>query len=238
MSEPSEDLLWTELNFSDGTWKEGMSGLGYGEVGLGTVLPDMRGSYSTLYIRRKFTVPDPKRYRHLLLTVKVDDGLVVYLNGKEIDRVRAGPREKRLPQDVLADAHAPEPIAAVRFLIDLTRLQAGENVIAIQGLNSNLGASSDFALIPSLQGALPLNPAWESKLAVGIDDETHLVVEELEEAPPAAGVLVRSGHRAAPSGDGPSGGASPNRVHSPTSTSARSRSRSSSMFTSQCEGIT
>jgi serine/threonine protein kinase/Flp pilus assembly protein TadD len=74
MQEPSEGLHWTGPGFDDGSWKEGKSGFGYEDGDDATVLEDMERGYSTLYIRRKLTVPDPGRYERIILSLRVDDG--------------------------------------------------------------------------------------------------------------------------------------------------------------------
>ena len=171
-SEPSEGLQWTGPAFDDGSWKEGQSGFGYGDGDDATVLEDMQGGYSTLYIRRKFTIPDPGRYERFILSIRVDDGAVVYLNGAEAGRTRAGTPGARLSHDAFGFPQAAEPLVAVEFSIESSRLVPGENVLAIQGVNASKN-SSDFSLIPGLFGELPRDPARAVKLREDLESRSE-----------------------------------------------------------------
>ena len=64
-------------------------GFGYGDGDDTTVLSDMKGNYSTVYIRKIFyvsSVIDPKR---LKLRMDYDDGFIAYIDGKEFARANA-----------------------------------------------------------------------------------------------------------------------------------------------------
>ncbi|MCZ6793304.1 MAG: malectin domain-containing carbohydrate-binding protein, partial [Planctomycetota bacterium] len=147
--EPSPGLEWTRGDFDDSAWEKGPSGIGYGDDDDTTVLEDMKGSYTTVYVRHRFTLPDPQRSTLFWLRVMVDDGCVAYVNGHEIGRVRAGPKGEALRATAVADANAGEPLSPVNWTIPLDWLTKGENVLALQGLNLGI-ASSDFTLIPAV----------------------------------------------------------------------------------------
>ena len=147
-SEPSKGLEWTRAAFDDSDWKEGASGFGYGDDDDRTVLTDMRGNYSTLYLRKSFEIERLEDYDCILLDVIVDDGFVAYLNGEEIGRENAG-SAKRLSFDALApDVSSPRLAPS----IDITdRIRSGKNVLAVQVLNNTI-SSSDLSSIPVLRG--------------------------------------------------------------------------------------
>ena len=64
----------------------GPSGFGYDDSrDNATVLTDMRGGYTSLYIRKTFQLADPSRVESLVLGMLIDNGYVAYLNGTEID---------------------------------------------------------------------------------------------------------------------------------------------------------
>src|SRR5262245_24037163 len=72
------------------TWQSGPGGFGYGDRDDATTLSDMQNSYSTVYIRRSFTIPSPvDTNMHLILVMDWDDGFVAWLDGTEIKRDRA-----------------------------------------------------------------------------------------------------------------------------------------------------
>ena len=149
---PSGSLDWTQLDFDDAGWSAGPSGFGYGDNDDATVLEDMKGAYSTVYIRRVFDVTEADRASHLVLAVKADDGFVAYLNGTEVARARAREPGRALPNDAVASAVAEEPIVEAVSLPDARLWRIGKNVLAVQGLNEKLD-SSDFSLIPVVRSA-------------------------------------------------------------------------------------
>jgi WD40 repeat protein/serine/threonine protein kinase len=149
--EPSPGLEWTALEFDDSGWESGASGFGYGDDDDATILEDMQGAYTTLYIRRRFHLAEPSLYRSFELAALADDGCVIYLNGREVGRARAGSAGERLAFDAEASALAREPLAPDVWPLDAGLFRAGSNVLAIQGLNRGL-SSSDFSLLPVLRG--------------------------------------------------------------------------------------
>jgi tetratricopeptide (TPR) repeat protein len=157
------DPKWTRLDYDDTGWESGRSGFGFGDGDDATVLEDMRGSYSTLYVRGAFEAPDPARFEGLRLSVLADDGFVAWLNGAEVGRARAGKGGEWIASSALATAYAEEPLEWVVLRIDAKLLWPGENLLALQGLNHTLD-SSDLTLLPVLRGRLPRDPERGRKL--------------------------------------------------------------------------
>jgi len=145
-SEPP--AAWREPDFTeDGTWRVARTVIGYGDGDDVTVLDDMRGGYSTLYLRHTFTIASPQDIpRVLKLAVYVDDGAVVWINGVEVGRFHVP--EGELPHDARATSHeaeweevlVPNPGAILR---------TGTNVLAVHAVNAAL-ASSDFSFDAAL----------------------------------------------------------------------------------------
>ncbi|HVR75257.1 MAG TPA: malectin domain-containing carbohydrate-binding protein, partial [Planctomycetota bacterium] len=156
-TEPSRALEWTAPGFDDTAWEKGPSGLGYGDNDDATLIEDMKGHYTTLYVRHAFEVSDPAGFEAFRLSVIVDDGLVAYLNGAEIARLRAGRTGTRIRFDGIADRHAEEPVAAMDWVLKPELLAAGRNVLAIQVLNRSI-FSSDLSIIPILRGVRRSGP--------------------------------------------------------------------------------
>ncbi len=111
----------------------------------------MRGSYTTLYCRREFTLSDPMNSRGALLRVRSDDGFVAYVNGEEVGRVNAGASGHQMRFDAVASGNAAEPLVEHQMEIPLDLRRAGPNVLALQGLNRSLTESSDFRLNAALE---------------------------------------------------------------------------------------
>ena len=156
---PDGDLLdWTRREYDDANWEVGPSGFGVGDDDDATVLSDLPGSYSTVYIRSSFRIDDPTRVTSLTLWVDYDDAFVAYLNGTEVARsATAPPAGPVFFDDTALGSHEATGTGRLdaegvdRIDIGAAResLRAGDNVLAIVGLNDTIG-SRDFTLLPGL----------------------------------------------------------------------------------------
>lgn len=81
-------VSWRGAEYDDAKWAKGQATLGYGDQARTTVSygPNSRGKYITTYFRHRFTVNDPAAFHRLKMSLLVDDGCVVYLNGVEVAR--------------------------------------------------------------------------------------------------------------------------------------------------------
>jgi len=158
---------WNTRAFDASAWEHLPSGFGYGTnpAELKTVttrLDDMKQDrYLSIFVRAKFNISDPSRARKLILKVAFDDGFVAFLNGKEVVREGLGGNPPGFRQGASATV-----ADAVEKQFDLTphlsKLRAGENLLALQGHNVNT-SSSDFVLSPSLFAVLPTSPPAQDK---------------------------------------------------------------------------
>ena len=121
------------MNFDDSAWGQGPAPLGYGDnpaTVLGFGADDNR--HITSYLRHQFHVENPDGFNGMALTLQVDDGAVVYLNGTEIVR-------QNLPEGIIdfltsaSSAVTPE-IEEVfhRFVIPVENLVEGDNILAVE----------------------------------------------------------------------------------------------------------
>ena len=158
----SPSTAWREPVFDDSGWEVGRAGFGYGDGDDTTVLLDMPGHYTSLFLRRSFTVSDPAAVERLVLAVRYDDAFVCYLNG--VEAARSGNFESAGDEPSFAATaswnHEAEGIETYDISGSLAQLSQGENVIAIQGVNVNL-LSSDFSL--------------DLRLDSGIDEECPMI---------------------------------------------------------------
>ncbi len=79
--------VWREQGFfEDASWLSGDAVIGYGDGDDTTLLNDMQGSYSSVYMRKEFnvsgTIPS-----QVVVRVYYDDGAIVWVNGDEVARV-------------------------------------------------------------------------------------------------------------------------------------------------------
>jgi tetratricopeptide (TPR) repeat protein len=162
--EPSAGLEWTSLEYCDELWDEGPSGFGYGDEDDATVLRDMRGHYTTVYVRGVFEVEDPQALEPAVLSVRADDGFIAYLNGQEVFRRHTGEPGTRAPFAATASGIAEEPLLPQEMVLAPEALRAGRNVLALQGLNRSKVSSCDFSLIPVLSASFPRTPERDQRL--------------------------------------------------------------------------
>ncbi|MBI4582927.1 MAG: lamin tail domain-containing protein [Planctomycetes bacterium] len=142
---------WTASGFDDAAWPDGPAGFGYGDNDDNTVLSDMLNGYTTVYIRKAFTVSDLASVAGMSLGMSYDDGFIAYLNGVEVARAFApGAAGTFQPRTALASgSHEAVGEEVFDLASKLSALAAGANILAVQGFNSSL-ASGDFSLHPRL----------------------------------------------------------------------------------------
>jgi acid phosphatase type 7 len=145
-----ETTAWTDVGFDpDGEeegWKTGESGFGYDDDDDRTVLNDMKGHYTTVYIRREFSIPEGTDLKKIGLAIDYDDGFVLHINGR-----RLLAQNVEIGEDGESDVHShsagkPE-FFPLKEYAELFRY--GVNVIALEGHNTKI-SSSDLTLDPWL----------------------------------------------------------------------------------------
>lgn len=135
---------WRQAAFNDGTWSIGTAAFGYGGgYTTATNLSGMQGNHSSVYYRKAFQIATGNIPESLTLSIKYDDGAIVWINGTEVARrnVPAG----ELAHDALALANHPVTNWETITLSNADAyLNGGDNVITVQSFNSVLNGSSYF----------------------------------------------------------------------------------------------
>ncbi len=157
---------WTggDAGFDDAAWTDGVGhtlGVGYeagsgyeGDIGT-DVYTHMVGRAVSVYVRIPFDVNSPLAADAMTLRMKYDDGFVAYLNGQEIARANA---PSALDPDARATAsHEADSFEDFDVTPFLGSLRAGQNILAIQGLNHS-ATSSDFLILPELVARQTISP--------------------------------------------------------------------------------
>lgn len=168
---PNPAVLWSQPGFDDAAWTPAAGTLGFapsGDALAPAVGQDvgsaMRGVNAGLYQRFSFPVTAAVRsgLTALDLRIKSDDGYVVYLNGT---RVASRNAPGLLNGTAAATAETSDNAVLAGDRVNLTtflpQLVAGNNVLAVQGLNLS-AADDDFLLSTELygqRGVLGISPA-------------------------------------------------------------------------------
>ena len=137
-SSPESD--WRQLAFpEDETWQTGRTCIGYGDDDDQTVLTDMQNQYASVYLRHKFSVTEGEEIPALLkLRVYVDDGCIIWINGKEVARIYISAGEKTYNDLAINN----EAIWLQQTLHNMNRyITEGANILAVHVFNHALKSS-------------------------------------------------------------------------------------------------
>lgn len=157
---------WRTAGFDDSAWAIGDAPIGFGETFIATTLDDMRGLYSTLYLRKTFDVAGLDRFDKLVLSLRYDDGINVWINGHLVFQDNVASAE--LPYEAVAVATTEMPDFAQYDVGDAAGvLVKGANVIAVQVLNASVGGSSDCFAEVNLAGKTKTGGEDESAVGSG-----------------------------------------------------------------------
>ena len=149
----NQGSAWKAKAFDDSAWSSGPSELGYGsdDEGSGTTLsfgPNSSSKYPTTYFRTSVEVPDPSLFFNFLLRVKYDDGISVYINGKEAIRqnLASGASFTTFASSTVSDESGWKEVT-----LPSASFSAGTNVIAAE-IHQGSGTSSDIRFDMFLRG--------------------------------------------------------------------------------------
>ncbi|AMB57552.1 fibrinogen-like YCDxxxxGGGW domain-containing protein [Microterricola viridarii] len=166
---------WQANDFDASAWSTGAAPIGWGQALLGTTLSTAAPQPLTAYYRKSFDVVDATKVASVKLTTRADDGIVVYVNGKEVLRnnIAAGP--------VTSTTYALTSVTAANALanpvtvtIPGSAFSTGKNVIAAE-VHSNykttpsasfeLAAQATFGTQPPVDP--PVDPVDPGSVAPG-----------------------------------------------------------------------
>ncbi len=141
-----QGTAWRNAAFNDSAWKTGKARFGYGGDGEVTVVgfgPNSQAKYTTTYFRTRFDVAQTNRIRALTVRVQRDDGIVVYLNGKEILRDNLPAGTITFSTAALSAIGGGDETSFFDFAVDASFLAAGSNILAAE-VHQSAGTSSDL----------------------------------------------------------------------------------------------
>ena len=174
---PVDEAWRGDQDFDDSAWIEGTGGVGYeGSTGYEQyfdidLLDAMYGRSPSCYIRVVFTLfeEDIERIGGLTLNARYDDGFIAYLNGVEVQRVMfdgaASWNSEANDNHSDIDAVDCEPFDISAYV---DQLRAGQNVLALQGLNAS-STSSDFLIsveLTATEGAADMSSVGVAATAI------------------------------------------------------------------------
>ena len=164
-----QGTAWRESDFDDSAWESGPAQLGFGEGDEATTIT--RGA-TTFYFRHDFNVASAG-VMGLELTLRRDDGAIVYLNGTEI--VRSNMPGGEVGYDTFAPNAADDGQSLHEYTVSIDSLVDGDNVLAVEVHQVN-ATSSDLSFDLSLDST-DVDPTANNLISLGstwsyLDDGT------------------------------------------------------------------
>jgi autotransporter-associated beta strand protein len=141
----SPTSAWRAIGYNDSSWLTGQTSIGYDDGDDNTIISDMRYNYWSIYFRKTFTVPSNQIPDTLTLKLWVDDGCVVWINGREVARAHIVAASGDPAYNTAAQNHDATGWETYTLTNTSSYLVGGTNVIAIHAANSSL-SSSDFSM--------------------------------------------------------------------------------------------
>lgn len=135
---------WYSDTYTDDTWTEGESQLGYGDGDEKIVITygsAPQNKYITSYFRKNFYIEDLSKIDSVKLWALFDDGIAIYLNGKEVRRINLP--EGEITTQTLAFMSDDNAIANWQT-VDMSNLKVGWNTIAAE-VHQTTANSSDLS---------------------------------------------------------------------------------------------
>jgi Calcineurin-like phosphoesterase len=165
----NQGTAWRGRTFNDSSWKTGSAPLGYGDCGLPPLKtlvndgPDTN-RFITTYFRHTVEIAEPTVYTGLTLSLRRDDGAVVYVNGSEVWRTN-------MPAGTITSTTRAtttvEPVDEARFFTAQLApgvLVPGSNVVAVEVHQQNPTSSDlcfDLQLTAAVEPLIEAGASWK-----------------------------------------------------------------------------
>ena len=151
---------WKNINFDDSGWEKGRAEFGYGdgdevtEVSYGA---SSRNKHATTYFRSEFNVESIENISSLEMSLKYDDGAIVYINGKEFFKSSNMASSMKYDDYTIDGEDTPSEDFQEFSKLSPELIVQGKNVIAVE-IKQGDDRSSDISFDLKL-GALISGPS-------------------------------------------------------------------------------
>lgn len=149
---------WKEANYDDSSWKEGYAPLGYASNNgrYKTVISygsSSSNKYLTYYFRKVLHLDEsPDEKNIYTMDYRLDDGMVVYINGTEAGRFNMP--IGTVSYSTVSSTYAGDDPFTGTITLDSKLLKKGDNVIAVE-VHNNSNTSSDLYWDASMSVIIP-----------------------------------------------------------------------------------
>lgn len=169
----NQGTAWQLPGFNDVAWASGASELGYGDgdenttINAGcTPVASCVTKFITTYFRKQINIANPLAYTSFNMSVKRDDGIIVYVNGTEVyaNNIAGG----ALYTD-LASGASDDGEAVLTVNLPVSSFTTGTNTIAVE-IHQSSASSSDISFDMELVGLTGAGLARGPYLQAGTQD--------------------------------------------------------------------
>jgi len=148
------DRTWRDTNYAYNTgrqWYTGPSSIGWGEPSLASNLSfNWWNQPNAMFLRKELTI-NPATGQSLVLTTYADDGMAIYVNGKEVHRENLATNATASSMALARVAYSDAKQRPITITIPASELNQGKNVIAAQVHAYRRGESATFDLEATLK---------------------------------------------------------------------------------------
>lgn len=151
----NQGTAWRATSFNDTSWNSGNAQLGYGDGDEATLIsygPSASNKYMTYYFRQAINISNPASYSNLVLSIKRDDGAVVYINGTKAVSSNM-PNTYNYTTAASSGIEGANENVFYTYSIQSSLLVAGNNVIAVE-VHQRSKTSTDVSFDLKLEGNL------------------------------------------------------------------------------------
>ncbi|WP_082780351.1 T9SS type A sorting domain-containing protein [Rufibacter sp. DG15C] len=150
----NQGTSWKDPSFTETTaWKSGLGKFGYGIDDAVTTInygPTTSPKYITTYFRKTVNIPDLSSQSSYSANIKMDDGVVVYVNGAEV--LRYNMPTGTIAYNTLASiSSSGNGTNIINFAIPASAFVVGTNVVAVE-VHQQKANTSDMAFDLELIG--------------------------------------------------------------------------------------
>lgn len=145
---------WKNGTFDDSAWSEGASELGYGDGDEATKVSygsSSSNKYITTYFRKKIILASVGQLDLYRISLKMDDGAVLYVNGREAGRINLPAGE--IKYSTFASSSVPNATIYQHLNVPAQYFTEGENTIAVE-IHQNAVNSSDISFNLELRAGI------------------------------------------------------------------------------------
>ena len=170
---------WIQASYNTATWKNGRAPLGYGKNDIVTTLDygtNTQNKRPTAYMRQIFNLTKLNSNEKFKLYLTIDDGAIIYLNGKEVGRHLMS--SENVTYNTFATTYAPGNPDRVTFDLPASAFQQGSNLLAVE-IHQNAGNSTDLYLDAQIvqTTGTPISSYENSEITLTVQSSLNLQAE-------------------------------------------------------------